>query len=115
MIKKLLLAAALCFVPSVALADPPPATYTAVTTTSVINVKTTSGLFYGVLAIATQTTAVTCWDSPTNSGQIIFVATPVPSGSSVLNALGSGLRFFNGLTCQISTSIVAPGYLILWN
>lgn len=113
--KVLALVLAMCLLPTIAKADLPPPVYTPITTTSSTVIKNGPGLFYGIDPLAIQTTVISCWDNTTNSGQLLYNSTPAPSGGMALQAVGNAIRFFTGLTCQISTSIVAPGFLVLWN
>jgi hypothetical protein len=96
-------------------ADLPIASYTAFTTTSTVVVKTTSGIFYGVIPLATQITVITCYDNTALSGQPIYINTPTINVNTAYYALGQPIKFTIGLTCAIATSIVAPGFLVLWN
>jgi hypothetical protein len=76
-------------------------------------VKTGPGQFYGVISTVTQTTAVTCYDNTAASGTALWVGTPTPTAPSV-GIPSSGIQYLTGLTCIIATSVVAPGYTILW-
>lgn len=96
------------------LADPLPATSTVVNTTSATTAKTGPGIFYGVDSTAIQTTVVTCFDNTAASGKILWTGTPTPTAPAI-GIPGPGIAFVIGLTCQIATSVVAPGYMILWN
>lgn len=84
-------------------------TLVAATTTTVI--KTGPGLFFGVHSLGVQTTVVSCFDNTALSGTQVYAGTP--TGASDFNA-AYPINFLIGLTCAIATSIVAPGYLVLW-
>jgi hypothetical protein len=116
MLKRLVLAFGLLLLPVGASADPGFIKYTAVNTTAAVVALNHPGLFYGVIAIAAQTTTVTCYDNASAaSGQVIYTAAPSPSGSMASQGLTNAFSVLNGVTCQIATSIVSPGYLILTN
>lgn len=98
-----------------AFADAQPPAYLLVNDTSTHNVKQGVGTFYGIMGIGVQTTIVTCFDSLTLTGTQIYTGTPTPtSGLTTLGAPPLGITLTIGLTCAIATSVVAPGYLILW-
>lgn len=101
-----------CLLPQVALADTPAATYSIVGVTTATVIKVGPGTFFGVTSPATQTTVTTCYDNTAASGPIIFQNTV--TAASPFNAPASGIAFNTGLTCVIATSIVAPGYIVLW-
>jgi hypothetical protein len=96
-------------------ADLPIANYAAFTTTTATVIKYTPGIFYGVIPLASQTTIITCWDNTVASGQAIYINTPTINVNTAYYALGQPIRFTIGLICQIATSIVAPGFLVLYN
>jgi len=96
-------------------ADLPIASYTAFATTATVVVKASPGIFYGVIPLATQATVITCYDNTALSGQQIYINTPTINVNTAYYALGQPIKFTIGLTCAIATSIVAPGFLVLWN
>jgi hypothetical protein len=114
MLKKLLISIALCLCPSVALADALPANYTPVSSTVAVTARVGPGVFYGIQTLATQATLVTCYDNTAASGSIIFQSTPAANTTGVPATAVPGFAVINGITCVIATSIVAPGFLILW-
>lgn len=114
MLKKLLISIALCLCPSVALADALPANYTLVSSITAVTARVGPGVFYGIQTLATQATLVTCYDSTVASGSIILQSTPVANTTGAPSVAVPGVAVNNGITCIIATSIVAPGFLILW-
>jgi|GEM_PF-4882228 hypothetical protein len=108
---KYILALILTLFPCATLADSPPANYTLVNSTTTTTAKVGPGIFYGVISLAAQVTVVSCFDSLTLSGTQIYANTPTVA--TLLGAPPGGISVVNGVTCAISTSVVAPGYLIL--
>lgn len=114
MLKRLVLAFGLLLLPVGALADALPANYTQVSSTVAVTARVGPGVFYGIQTLATQTTLVTCYDNTAASGSIIFQSTPAANTTGVPATAVPGVAVNNGITCVIATSIVAPGFLILW-
>lgn len=98
---------------AVAMADTPPATYTVINATTTTTVKASPGIFFGVTSQATQATVVSCFDNTALSGPLLWTGTPTAVAPSVGIPAG-GIAFTTGLTCAIATSVVAPGYTVLW-
>ena len=103
----------LALLPDRCKADTPPATYTIITSTTATTIKAGPGIFYGAFSTAIQTTVTTCYDNTAASGVIIWNGTLTPTAPST-GIPSSGVQFLTGLTCVIATSVVAPGYGILW-
>lgn len=101
-----------CLLPCVAVADTPAPLYTIINAITATTVKTGPGIFYGVTSTVTQTTVVTCYDNTAASGNAIYTNTPTTA--TPLGAPAVGITFTTGLTCIIATSVVAPGYIVLW-
>ncbi len=105
----LVLLLAACFAPLATRADVPPAQYTLVNATTTTTVS--ARVFYGIVSLATQATVLTCYDSATLSGTIIYQNTP--TAATAIGAPAVGIALTSGsVTCAIATSVVAPGYLI---
>jgi hypothetical protein len=118
-ISALLLAVALCISP--VYADQPtgqlaPAIPFQLNTTTQTTIKATGGILYAIIALGTQTHAITCFDNASAlSGTQLSNATMSLTVVSLLLYGPNGIQFTNGLTCQIPTAVVAPGVLILYN
>lgn len=110
--RRILVALALALAPVAVSADTPPATYTVVGVTTTTVIKAGPGIFFGVTSTVAQTTVVTCWDNTAASGNVIYQNT-----TTLATPLGpppGGLATLIGITCSIATSVVAPGYTVLW-
>jgi hypothetical protein len=101
-----LIALLLLDAPMAAFADQPAALSLPITSTTGVQVKTGTGVFWGATSAGVQTNALSCYNNTSATGTPLWTGILSSVGANITGLPPGGIAYTVGLFCVVPTAIV---------